>query len=213
MVWQVAHCCLNSVAPSGGLAAGSGICAPAIVTTSDCAAKSQPDCKCRAQLCHMHHRRRAQSLGRGEQAVVVAGCFTAEQKQAVVARRFGQLAGWPREQSMAVERTCRADAPRSMARRDFQSSKPPEPRLALMSLRRFLPSSRRCFDPSVGLVGRRGIGPHHGLAQEFDQPVDGVGAVALLGAEALRVNHDHAVLGHALAGEPVRAAPRRPPAA
>src|SRR6266403_4000107 len=39
-----------------------------------------------------------------------------------------------------------------------ESSDPPEPRFALMSLRRFLPSSRRCFEPSVGLVGRRGVG-------------------------------------------------------
>src|ERR1019366_5371757 len=37
--------------------------------------------------------------------------------------------------------------------------------------------------------------------------IDGVGAVAFLGAETLRMNHDHAVLGHALAGEPVE--PRR----
>jgi hypothetical protein len=37
VVWQVAHCCLNSAAPSGGLAAGSGICAPA-----DCATKNAP---------------------------------------------------------------------------------------------------------------------------------------------------------------------------
>ena len=32
------------------------------------------------------------------------------------------------------------------------------PRLALMSLRRFLPSSRRCLEPKVGLVARRGTG-------------------------------------------------------
>src|SRR5579863_1616256 len=42
----------------------------------------------------------------------------------------------------------------------------------------------------------------HRLAQQFDQPIDRISAVALLGAEALRVNHDHAVLGHAVAGEP-----------
>ena len=88
-----------------------------------------------------------------------------------------------------------------------QSSKPPEPRFALTSLRRFLPSSRRCFEPSVGLVARRGVGRARSLAQQFDQPVDGVGAIALLGAETLRMNHDHAILGHALAGEPVE--PRR----
>jgi hypothetical protein len=34
VVWQVAHCCLNSVAPSGGLTAGKGICAPVICTAS-----------------------------------------------------------------------------------------------------------------------------------------------------------------------------------
>src|SRR5882724_1006649 len=45
-------------------------------------------------------------------------------------------------------------------------------------------------------------GARHGLAQEFDQTLDGIGAIALLGAEALRMNHDHAVLGQALAGEP-----------
>ena len=39
-----------------------------------------------------------------------------------------------------------------------QSSIPLAPRLALMSPRRFLPSSRRFFDASVGLVGRRGTG-------------------------------------------------------
>jgi hypothetical protein len=38
-----------------------------------------------------------------------------------------------------------------------QSSKPP-PRLALMSPRRFLLSSRRCFDAKVGRVARRGVG-------------------------------------------------------
>ena len=54
------------------------------------------------------------------------------------------------------------------------------------------------------MVARRGIGRDHGFAQQFDQPVDGVGAVALLGAESLCVDHDHAVLGHALAGEPVQ---------
>src|SRR5450631_3210396 len=44
-------------------------------------------------------------------------------------------------------------------------------------------------------------GTDHGLAQEFDQSLDGVGAIALLGAEALGVDDDDAVLGHALAGE------------
>src|SRR5512144_1914692 len=46
--------------------------------------------------------------------------------------------------------------------------------------------------------------PYHGFAQYFEQAVNGVGAVALLGAEALGVDHDHAVLGHALAGDPVQ---------
>src|ERR1700722_11775590 len=45
--------------------------------------------------------------------------------------------------------------------------------------------------------------PNHGLAQQFQQAIDRVGAVALLGAETLRVDYDHAVLGHALAGQPV----------
>src|SRR5262249_10133204 len=34
VVWQVPHCCLNSVAPSGGFDAGKGICANAICVTS-----------------------------------------------------------------------------------------------------------------------------------------------------------------------------------
>src|SRR3569832_1358882 len=33
-VWHTAHCCLNSVAPSGGFAAGNGSCALAIPATS-----------------------------------------------------------------------------------------------------------------------------------------------------------------------------------
>src|SRR5688500_7229785 len=45
--------------------------------------------------------------------------------------------------------------------------------------------------------------PYHGFTQDFEQAVDGVGAVAFLGAEALGVDHDDAVLGHALAGNPV----------
>ena len=53
-------------------------------------------------------------------------------------------------------------------------------------------------------MARRGIGLHHGFAQYFEQAVDGVGAVAFLGAEALGVDHDHAFLGHALAGNPVQ---------
>jgi len=51
-------------------------------------------------------------------------------------------------------------------------------------------------------VARRGTGPHHGLTQQFEQAIDGVGPVAFLGAKALGVDHDHAVFGHALAGEP-----------
>jgi len=35
VVWHVAHCCSNSVGPSGGFAAGSGICAPVVFTTSN----------------------------------------------------------------------------------------------------------------------------------------------------------------------------------
>src|SRR5260370_17454681 len=44
--------------------------------------------------------------------------------------------------------------------------------------------------------------PRHRFAQQFEQAVDGIGTVALLGAETLRMNHDNAVLGHALAREP-----------
>src|SRR5687767_15903121 len=40
----------------------------------------------------------------------------------------------------------------------LQSSKRAVLRFALTSLRRFLPSSLRCFEPKVGLVARRGIG-------------------------------------------------------
>ena len=43
------------------------------------AAQSQPNWPCFARLCHTHHRWLAQTLGRG--AVVVAGCFRAEQKR------------------------------------------------------------------------------------------------------------------------------------
>src|ERR1700722_9451838 len=53
----------------------------------------------------------------------------------------------------------------------------------------------------LGWAARRR--PHHRLAQEFEQAIDGVGAVALLGAETLGMNHDHAVLGHTASGEPV----------
>src|SRR5215831_17116698 len=47
--------------------------------------------------------------------------------------------------------------------------------------------------------------PHHRLFQQLDQALDRVRAIALLGAETLRLDHDHAVLGHALAGEPGKA--------
>src|SRR6516165_2490063 len=40
--------------------------------------------------------------------------------------------------------------------------------------------------------------PHRGFAEHFDQPIDRVLTVALLGAEALGLDHDDAVLGHAL---------------
>src|SRR5947209_8081705 len=43
--------------------------------------------------------------------------------------------------------------------------------------------------------------PHHGLAQDLEEAINGVLPVALLGAESLRLNHDDAVLGHALAGQ------------
>src|SRR5690349_1329289 len=45
------------------------------------------------------------------------------------------------------------------------------------------------------------LGPVHGLAQQRDETFDRVGTIALLGAEALGLDHDHAILGHALAGE------------
>jgi hypothetical protein len=58
-----------------------------------CAAKSEPNCLCRPKLCHLHHRSRAQILGRAVQAVVVAGCFTREQIGAVSAS--ARYAPWP----------------------------------------------------------------------------------------------------------------------
>src|SRR3954453_17287030 len=61
----------------------------------------------------------------------------------------------------------------------------------------FFRSERR-----LGRAARRR--PYRGLPQKLDQPADGVGAIALLGAEALGMDHDHAVLGHALAGEPAQ---------
>lgn len=39
------------------------------------AKSQQPDHRCRAQLCHIHHRWRVQTLSRGKRAVVVAGCL------------------------------------------------------------------------------------------------------------------------------------------
>ena len=59
------------------------------------AAKSQPDWPCFARLCHTHHRWRAQTLGRGKRAVVVAGCFRAEKKAVVPWARPGPENCWP----------------------------------------------------------------------------------------------------------------------
>jgi hypothetical protein len=42
MVWQVAHCCLNSIAPSGGFAAGGAICAAAIVAAGPAPQNASP---------------------------------------------------------------------------------------------------------------------------------------------------------------------------
>ena len=75
LVWQVAHCCLNSVGPSGGFASGNGICAMAACRDKHRTAKTETDAKCRAQLCHIHHRWRRRTLGCANAAVVVAGCF------------------------------------------------------------------------------------------------------------------------------------------
>ena len=142
MVWQVPHCCLNSAAPSGGFAAGSGhLRRSNFHDKRHRAAKSQPHRMYRAQLCHKHHRWREPSLGRRQQGGGSSGLFYEEQKTIALRQR--------------------ADA----AARRLQSSKPPEPRLALTSLRRFLPSSRRCFEPSVGLVGAARGRPDHGFAQ------------------------------------------------
>src|SRR5262249_39112203 len=45
----------------------------------------------------------------------------------------------------------------------------------------------------------------HRRAQQLDKPLDRVRAIALLRAEALRLDHDDAVLGHALAGQALEA--------
>src|SRR5690242_11473208 len=52
------------------------------------------------------------------------------------------------------------------------------------------------------------LGALHRRAQEFCQTLDRVGAVALLGAEALRLDHDHPFLGHAAARKPSKARSR-----
>ena len=132
-MWHVAHCCLKSAAPSGGLAAGSGICAEAALTDVIALQNPSPMTRIARRFLIDRHRWREPSLGRRQQAVVVAGCFMTKQN------KRGE---------------CAADA----AARRLQSSKPPELRLALTSLRRFLPSSRRCLEPSVGRVARRGVG-------------------------------------------------------
>src|ERR1700751_642287 len=72
MVWQVAHCCLNSVAPSGGFAAGNGICADA-APNADIALQNPRLVASIERFVLMQP-----SLGRRDQAVVVAGCFMME---------------------------------------------------------------------------------------------------------------------------------------
>src|SRR5579862_9913237 len=42
---------------------------------------------------------------------------------------------------------------------------------------------------------------HHGFAKQLDQTFDRISAIPLLGAEALGMDDDDAVLGHALAGK------------
>src|SRR6185437_17144629 len=83
LVWQVAHCCLNSVGPSGGLASGSGICARAALATSIAPQKPSPIARPMTHLARsfviLHHRWRRRILGGAAEAVVVAGCFAREQ--------------------------------------------------------------------------------------------------------------------------------------
>src|SRR6188474_1238685 len=78
-----------------------------------------------------------------------------------------------------------------------------------VALRLDVAAALLAFQPSLlraegRLGGAPRYRPYHGFAQDFEQAVDGVGAVAFLGAEALGVDHDHAFLGHALAGNPVQ---------
>jgi hypothetical protein len=71
---------LNKVAPSGGFAAGSGICAPATFTTGVAPQNPNPTA-CIARSFFSYASAMAfGSLGRGEQAVVVAGYFKSEQR-------------------------------------------------------------------------------------------------------------------------------------
>src|SRR4029079_4343748 len=54
----------------------------------------------------------------------------------------------------------------------------------------FLASEPPLLGAEGGLGGAPRDRPHHGFAQYFEQAVDRVGPVALLGAEALGVDHD-----------------------
>ena len=76
MVWQTAHCCLNSVAPSGGFAGGGVNCAAAWSTASAAAQMPARSAVPRVVSC-------TSPLARVDlsRAVVVVGC-RAEQSAA-----------------------------------------------------------------------------------------------------------------------------------
>src|SRR5262245_16689833 len=87
VAWQVAHCCLNSAAPSGGVAAGSGICAAAIVAASSVPQHPAPVAHlARGFLIDIPVGRgdsRSRSTGGGS-----SGLFHCRTKAAVLANRF-----------------------------------------------------------------------------------------------------------------------------
>src|ERR1700676_3674895 len=131
VVWHVAHCCLKSAAPSGDFVAGKDICAEAASTVDIALQNPSP----------------MTSIARGFLMDITIGAELSSSRTSGGSSRL--FYGGTED---------RSDARVAARRTGPQSSNPPEPRLALTSLRRFLPSSRRCFDPSVGRVGRRGTG-------------------------------------------------------
>jgi len=62
---------------------------------------------------------------------------------------------------------------------------PPRAALGLDVAAAFLAFEAALLRSEGRLGGSPRLRPHHGFAQQFEQAVDGVGAVAFLGAEAL----------------------------